>query len=97
MAMVLVFFAKVDMTNGGHDDSCRPAEHDDPVGRLEGGEETPAFMENDVAVSQRGEGDHRIVKCPLEALNRVQCQIGGCPQKHLHQRDKEHQEDYFAN
>ena len=59
---ISLFFAKVDMMNGGHDDSCRPAEHDDPVDRLKGGEETPALFENDVTVSQCGEGYHREVK-----------------------------------
>jgi NhaP-type Na+/H+ or K+/H+ antiporter len=41
----------------GHDDGGRPAEHQDPVGRLERGEHPPRLVQGDVAVAEGGEGD----------------------------------------
>ena len=96
-AMALGFFAKVDALNGGNDDSGRPAEHDDPVDRLGGGEETPAFIQNNFSITQRGEGDHGKVNGLLKTINRVQSQIGNGPDQHLHHGDNEHQKDDSAD
>ena len=87
----------VNTLHNSNDDGCRPAEHDDSVDRLGGGEETPAFIQNNFSVTQRGEGDHGKVKGLLEAINRVQSQIGNDPDQHLHHGDNEHQKDDSAD
>ena len=43
--------------DNGNDNSRCPAKQDDSVDRLKGCQEAPLFVEDDIAVSQGGEGD----------------------------------------
>ena len=63
------------MLDDGDDQSGRPAEHDDPVGRLEGCQDPPAFVQDHVAIPQRRVGDRREVECLLESLVAAERQI----------------------
>ena len=66
--MARVLLSRVNAMNNRHDDRRRPAEHDDPISRLEGGEQTPFFFKNNLAIPQRGKGDHRETKGFLDSF-----------------------------
>jgi hypothetical protein len=90
-------FMKISFLYSRDDDSSRPSKHYDSVSRLKGSKKAPAFFKNDLAISQRGKGDHRKVEGFLQTLDRTQDKIGERPNQGLQHGDDEHREDNTDN
>ena len=87
----------MDALHDSNDYSCCPAEHDNSVGRFERGQHSPAFIENDIAVTQCGKCDHGKINRLFRTFDGIQHQIGATPYQHLDQRGQEHNEDGSAH
>ena len=83
----------MDALHDCNDYSCCPTEHDNSVGRFERGQQSPAFIENDIAVAQRGKCDHGKINRLFGTFDGIQHQIGTTPDQNLDQRGQEHNED----
>jgi hypothetical protein len=82
---------KIDSLHDSDNHGRGHSEDDDPIGRLECGHQSPAFVKQHVSISQGSEGDQGKIECGLQFFDSSHQQVDARPHRYLHKAEKQHQ------